>query len=521
MKRAIVLFVWGGILLLGCNLNGNSVRLANIDSLVVAELYDSAYQILKKYDSGVIRNQRDKAHYNLLRVQLGYLMNEPIELSDSILDNVISYFVQHIDHEKLADAYYYRAIGAYKKGDSQQAIMLYKNAEYQANQSGNLRQKYKISEGISFVNGRCAKYDLQLDYAKRALELSKTLNNKKWIAYSLYRMDLAYSKLGKEDSAFYYLNQIPTYIDYIDEKERPILLSNIGFLLLDRFPQRARSYLEKSLSYHEYTATYEYLAEISYEEGNTEEAYHFWKKALAVQDATPKDNVIRNIIEYDMERGKTDSICEMVTQIIAIRDSIDSRLKDDTIKDLQTHFDHEVAMHEEIIKWQWRLFAVVLLVIVLVGYMVWRRYNANILLRTHQMEIQNHLNEIDNLKSSGEDTSKEVEALNNEIKRIMDEKSPRLNEGRILYDRIVANEKMSRWKKADEKKFIEYYTATHYKTINRIKKVPRKHELTTHQLFYLILVEMGKTDLEILIILSITKEALRTLRHRTQPLENG
>lgn len=327
--------------------------------------------------------------------------------------------------------------------------------------------------------------------------------------------------LWHEDSVAYYFHQMEPYIGCFDKEETPIILSNLGYLYRDRNPKEAKRYLMESLAFKEYTATYEYLAEISYEEGNTEEAYNLWKKALTVRDATPKDNIIHNLIEYDMERGKTDSICEMVTQIIAIRDSIDSRLKDDTIKDLQTRFDHEVAMHEEIIKWQWRLFAVVLLVIVLVGYMVWRRYKASILLRTHQMEIQNHLNEIDNLKSSGEDTSKEVEALNNEIKRIMDEKSPRLNEGRILYDRIVANEKMSRWKKADEKKFIEYYTATHYKTINRIKKVPRKHELTTHQLFYLILVEMGKTDLEILIILSITKEALRTLRHRTQPLENG
>ena len=476
---------------------------------------------MQQIDESRFINKDDLAHYYLLKVQVSYLVNEVLAASDSLLDVVISHYETSNDNEKLADAYYYKGIGFCKRKDFQNGIIDYKKAEQYAKKGNYFRQQYKIAEGISFINRIYANYNVQLQYAQEALSLAKLIDNKKWLAYSYYWISSAYYNMEKDDSVLFYLGKMQPYVKYVDEKNRAIFLSNIGFMLRDNNPAEAIKYLEASLKYKELTNTYEYLAEIYYDEGDKEKAYGLRKKALSVQDATPKDDILHNIIEYDIEHGKTDSICEMVTQIIAIRDSIDSRLKDDTIKDLQTRFDHEVAMHEEIIKWQWRLFAVVLLVIVLVGYMVWRRYKASILLRTHQMEIQNHLNEIDNLKSSGEDTSKEVEALNNEIKRIMDEKSPRLNEGRILYDRIVANEKMSRWKKADEKKFIEYYTATHYKTINRIKKVPRKHELTTHQLFYLILVEMGKTDLEILIILSITKEALRTLRHRTQPLENG
>ena len=272
------------------------------------------------------------------------------------------------------------------------------------------------------------------------------------------------------------------------------------------------------------TATYEHLADIAYDEGKPEEAYCYWKKALTVQDATPKDIAIHNIIEYDIERGKTDSICERINEIIAIRDSIDAKLKNDTIKDLQTRFDHEVAMHEKdqmVIKWQW--ITIILVVLLLIGtvYYLVRKYQVRIKLQRSQMQINDYMEQIRALQSDKGDRTNEIERLNKQIERIMEEKSPRLAQGRMLYDMVVANKKMSRWKKDDVKKFIEYYTATNYRVVNRLRSIPRKEELTPHHLLYLILQEMGKTDQEIRLILSISKETLRTLRFRTKPLDEA
>ena len=138
------------------------------------------------------------------------------------------------------------------------------------------------------------------------------------------------------------------YTKYINKKELPLILTNLGLLYRDSNPEEAKKFLMKSLSYKEFTNTYEWLAEIAYDEGKPDEAYHYWKRALTIQDATPKDNVIHNLIEYDIERGKTDSICEMVTQIIAIRDSIDAKLKNDTIKDLEKYIAENRDTDEEI-----------------------------------------------------------------------------------------------------------------------------------------------------------------------------
>lgn len=522
MKQASIFFLVLVLLVYGCQSSYVNKNLAEIDSLVVAELNDSAYHLVMQMNETDFHTPEDMAHFNLLRVQTGNLVNRPQESSDSLLDEVISFYKLHPDNEKMTDAYYYKAVNAYKKRDYQRSIIFFKEAEILAEHSGNLRHKFKVAEGISFVNGRCANYDFQLKYAKQALDLAKRVNNKNWIAYSYYRMGVAHSKSGNEDSVSFFLHQMEKYTKFINEKELPLILTNLGLLYRDSNPEEAKKFLMKSLSYKEFTNTYEWLAEIAYDEGKPDEAYHYWKRALTIQDATPKDNVIHNLIEYDMERGKTDSICERINEIIAIRDSIDAKLKNDTIKDLQTRFDHEVAMREKdqiVIKWQW--IAIILVVLLLVGivYYLFKKYQTRLRLQNSQMQINDYMEQIRALQSDKGDRTNEIERLNKQIERIMEEKSPRLLQGRMLYDKVVANKKMDRWKKEDVKKFIEYYTATNYRVVNRLRSIPRKEEMTPHHLLYLILQEMGKTDQEIRLILSISKETLRTLRFRTKPLD--
>lgn len=522
MKRLAILFLIGVLFFLSCQNNKVNIELAEIDTLIVKEQYDSAYYLLNKYDSTAISYSEDIAHFNLLKVQTAYLVNKPLASSDSILDVVISYYEHHVNYEKLVDAYYYKAYGLGVLHDYEKSIVLYKKAEQLAEVTRNKCQLFKIYEGITFVNRMCGKRDLQLNYAKKTLKLAKAVGQKHWEAYSYYGLAYAYLEFGNKDSATIFLDKIAPLIKYVRKDEKSVLLSSVGYLLLNSQPEEAKKYLVESLKYQELTATYMYLSKISYDNGDLDDAYVLWKKALTVQDATPKDAAIHNIIEYDMERGKTDSICERINEIIAIRDSIDAKLKNDTIKDLQTRFDHEVAMREKdqiVIKWQW--IAIILVVLLLVGivYYLFKKYQTRLRLQNSQMQINDYMEQIRALQSDKGDRTNEIERLNKQIERIMEEKSPRLLQGRMLYDKVVANKKMDRWKKEDVKKFIEYYTATNYRVVNRLRSIPRKEEMTPHHLLYLILQEMGKTDQEIRLILSISKETLRTLRFRTKPLD--
>ena len=217
-----------------------------------------------------------------------------------------------------------------------------------------------------------------------------------------------------------------------------------------------------------------------------------------------------------------DSICERVNEIIAIRDSIDDKLKNDTIKDLQTRFDYEVAMHEKdqtVIRWQWALIGLFVVVVGLALYIIIKRYKEKLLLKNHQMQIQEYTNQIGLLKESGEDASQQIEMLSDEIRKIMDEKSPRLSQGRMLYDSIMEGRPIVKWSADDEKKFIEYFTATNYRLISHLRKEPRRENLTDHKLIYLLLKEMGKTDKEVCDIMGLSDAGLRSIRNRTKPLK--
>jgi len=519
MKRTFFVLLVSLLLLSACSGGKGNEQLDKVDSLVTAEAFDSAYQTLMAIDKRDITTNADQAHYNLLKVRTSILIGKPLP-TDSLIDSAIAYYEKHVDHEKLADAYYYKAINL---KDFQQSILFYKEAEHHAKLSNNVRQQYKIAEGISFVNGRSAKYDLQLAYAKEALKLARFINNKKWIAYSYYRLGVAFSKMESEDSVLLSFGKIRPYLPYVGNNDLPILLSSLGTSLKKKHPDIAKDYFLESLKYRELTATYINLADIYYDEGNFDNAYRLWRKALTIQDATPKDVAIHNIIEYDMERGKTDSICERVNEIIAIRDSIDDKLKNDTIKDLQTRFDYEVAMHEKdqtVIRWQWALIGLFVVVVGLALYIIIKRYKEKLLLKNHQMQIQEYTNQISLLKESGEDASQQIEMLSDEIRKIMDEKSPRLSQGRMLYDSIMEGRPIVKWSADDEKKFIEYFTATNYRLISRLRKEPRRENLTDHKLIYLLLKEMGKTDKEVCEIMSLSDAGLRSIRNRTKPLKS-
>ena len=177
MKQAS-LIVAGFLMLLSCQTGSISKKLTEVDSLVFKEEYDSAYQMISSIDETTIKNQEDQAHYNLLKVQTGYLANKPAASPDSLLDEVIDHYQKEGNAEKLADAFYYKAIGFNTQKKYQESMACYKKAEYYANQSGNLYQQYKISEGISYVNGRCQKFSYQLEYTKKNLELARKLGKK-------------------------------------------------------------------------------------------------------------------------------------------------------------------------------------------------------------------------------------------------------------------------------------------------------------------------------------------------------
>ena len=117
-----------------------SVKLDQIDSLIVNEQFDSACVLLKEVAEASM-TEEDQAHYGLLATQLSYITNNPLP-SDSLIDMAFTYYCNKGNNQKLADVYYYKSFRSRINQDYPQAILYCKEAERIGDQSNDIRLQF-------------------------------------------------------------------------------------------------------------------------------------------------------------------------------------------------------------------------------------------------------------------------------------------------------------------------------------------------------------------------------------------
>ena len=550
MNKGKIIYLFVILLMLtACNGMRVSEKLNQIDSLIAKEQLDSAYVIHNSL-SGTAMMPEDQAHYYLLATQLGYLTHNPLP-SDSLLDIALAYYKEVDNCQKLADAYYYKSVRAEMSNNFPQAILYGKEAEYQVLNTDDSRLQYKFAENLAYLNGICGNNLIELQYAQKALAIAQRVQNKNWMVYSYNRISYAYANLDQYDSAFYYIERSIPYMNSIYDSDKAEVLTNIGVLFKEKRPRKAKEYFEKAIEYNELPITLEHLADVYYAEGNKEKAYSLWKKALTKNGGVGyvKANLIHSIISYDLECGNIDNVSKNVDEIINIKDSILNKLKNDTIKDLQLRFDHEVAMHEadkKLLSTQRLLLGSAIILVLMAFYIFYRKKKEEARQREHQDQLYAYTTEIDQLTANRDqalahiselESNKEanlqkinqlekearnaetaIKKLNLSIQKLLNDAAPKLKEGKRLYDQIMEGQTTLEWTNKEEEYFNKYYAATNYQSYNRLRKVKRVTKLSAHNMFYLILKDMGKSDEEVKRIMVLSPEGLRSIRSRTKPL---
>ena len=159
-KRKIIYLLAILLMLIACDGTRVSVKLDQIDSLIVKEHYDSAGAMLNCLN-GVVMTSEEQAHYGLLTTQLSYITKHPLP-SDSLLDMAFTYYNKVGDSQKLADAYYYKSRRSEMNNNYPQAILYGKEAERLAINTDDPRLQFKIAESMAYLNGLCENKLLQL-----------------------------------------------------------------------------------------------------------------------------------------------------------------------------------------------------------------------------------------------------------------------------------------------------------------------------------------------------------------------
>lgn len=514
MNKNLTFAIFATLSLCGCGYQSITQKLSAIDSLVNDDNYDSAYYEVRKINTESINSPEDSAHYYLLLYRTSMLIGSAC-LPDSLIDYSISYYDKADNGEKLCDAYYYKAVAEVNKGKYNQAIVLSKQAEEWAKQINKPGELLKISELIAYINGVYGNNDLQLQYAKQSLKYAMEIGKKNWIVMSYCRICEAYQAQEKIDSALMYADKIMENIHHADTTNIPYFLNTIGYAYLQKDPKKAKRYFEQSLSHKPLTRTLENLAYIYYIEGNEEKAYKLWKQAMVTEDNAPKDRILFNILQYDLEHHNIMDVSKQIYDIYAIKDSLNDALKGRSILKIQQEYDKQVAhdQHEqELLRWTVVVLVLLVIILLLIGYIQYRRHKAKLLLTEQQMTISNYLTEIKSLKNNQEGTEQQIADLNQKINDLIEQDSPRLYRGKMLYDHIMQNGTTVSWSKDDYQCFVDFYKANDFASYNKI--VRRDHPKTVHNTFFLILYAIGKEDKDIRTIMGITQEAVRSTRFR-------
>ena len=514
MSKNVIFICVVVLICCGCGHRINSTDLSSIDSLVSTKEYDSAYHEVLKINPQAIINPEDKAYYNLLLTKTTCLVGKPC-LPDSLIDFSISFYENTTNKEKLCDSYYYKAFYLIDKEDYSSAIILCKKAQRLANQTNNKYQQYKIAECIAHINVINGNYDLQLQYSRYALNYALNTGSQEWILLAYNSMCEAFLIQDYIDSAFVYAKKMLPLIDNVNLREKPYILDNIGYAFMEKDEQQAKFYFEKSLALRPLARTIEHLAYLYLHEGQVGKAYDLWKKALVTEDDIPQDNILFQLLKYDLEHHNIDGACERLYSIVSIKDSLNSVLKDRTIQRIQQEFDEKATQEkhdQEVLRWVVAAMALVIIILLLLGYIQYRRHKARMLLAEHQMLIANYQSEINMLKSNREGTEQQIAELNKKINDLIEQDSPRLYHGKMLYDQIVENGTTVTWTKEDYNCFVDYYKAKDFASYSKI--VRKHHPKTVHNTLFLILYEIGKDDKDVRRIMGITQEAIRSTRFR-------
>lgn len=110
MKRLLLFSIAIILILCSCNYNNETrQKLVLADTLLYHTKNDSAMKILKSISVENLKDESNRAYYNLLMTQANHVLYMS-PMPDSIINRCIEYYTKHYDAEKLAKAYYYNGI---------------------------------------------------------------------------------------------------------------------------------------------------------------------------------------------------------------------------------------------------------------------------------------------------------------------------------------------------------------------------------------------------------------------------
>ena len=514
MKNTVILFLV--ILFFGCTEKGQlNQRLVEIDTLLLREKPDSAKLLLDKIPSSSLQSDEEKAYYYMLLTHTKYWLYEPIK-SDSLINFSVDYYSKTRDEKKLARSIYYRGMVLSGQGKSEDCIKDLKEAEALAEKNKDMLLCGKIYSNLSYINAEIGNYLKALSYVKKQLALAVEMDNKQNLADAYNRFSVVYTSLDNLDSALVYAYKSKEYIKYVDDTKKVNILTNLSVCYSNvKNYREAERYALQALKIKEEAHTYYMLGSIYIAQGKEQEAWNAWMKTLNTNRVGLKIDVFDYIVEYKKLKGEYKEATRWNDSLLLYQDSLKHIQKTEKALQIQNEVDMKKLEQESDRRmWVFSLSAgafVLLVMFLLVRH--YRRVNQDKHVMAEKLkQMYAYVQRIAELEASDKAHSHEAERLRKKLEQLQTVHTELLERGRQCYEHIVNGGTAAQWNNEDFDAMVEYYSSKYPEKVENIASA--YSNLTSYNLFVLLLPEMGIAQDDIPRVLNTTSGAVRTMRSR-------
>ena len=519
MRIALIVLSLLSAIFSGCGGNGKIEKnLERIDGFCDVGSYDSAYSELKKINYEDLRSKDDRAFYNLMLTESALNLEIRLSGEDSLLDDCVRFYEESKDAKRLVRAYYNKGVSLVGKNELANGVLFLKKAEAVDKDLEISQMRFLINVNIAYANSLAGADKTGLRYAKRALAYAERLDNIQLKCFALNNIAMCFYCLGQKDSAGVYVNKIFPYLDDIKrDDDRAVLITNIGVVYYENKEYRkAEPLFRQALDLFPVSTTQINFAMTRCMLGDSAESDSLLKEAWPNASVEDKVEILQFRAEMADKAGDYAASSRFYKEAQALQDSVRRAMK--TEEAVTVQHDYENTKYKEsvgrgaIIASVAVLVVILLLVLSLTLYYRKRINKAKRTISEGNRLIAEYTARISELEKQDASHAGKVNDLKRKIRNLKDGQAVVLGNGLRLYDEIAAGGTTAMWSKKEFDEFIEYYRVGHAEAVAYAENGYRR--LSSSNIFYLLLVDMGRDDADIQRTMCMTPGALRTMKSR-------
>lgn len=513
-----VAFLFTTVILSCSHKNETYYRLETIEKLLYEEEDSAAQLAIDEIEYNELDTPDKTAYYNLLKSLLQYRTNKENH-NDSLINISLDYYKSISNTERLAYAYFYRALITLTEYE-EQCLLDLKEAEKLATKSGNYVLLTKIYSALATYNGNSYEYKEALRYSKKNLQYAQKSNNENLIAYADINLAILYVKLGQNDSALVYALEGEKYSEKLDTYYKAYIYSTLGTLYIDKDDVLAEKYLRKSLEYEKFPQTYVCLSMVLSNCGDKLGASNLWDEAIKSAYDELKIDILRAKAEYEYETDDIDACYStMLIKDSTLADYYEWKLNNKVLE-IEKKYDNNLLKQR--FKNQLIVLSVIVIAAIVILVLLHRIRVRSI--ESKRMESELHYKKsksmlvlleerISNLERDKKNKSKELLVLKEKAEIIKTEIMQNLQHGHDLYDKLRFGESIADWSDFDVLCLLDFVS-----TINPDFAFGLENDyenLSSNQKLFLVVSNLlGKKDHEICQMFGLEKHSLYNKRNR-------